>query len=97
MNLISDFEEQVFRDWSDSLTEKISDSLEQSLIVRCQTEGTLKVNFGGELTSLLREVRKYPPLHSKTISFTLQLAAALSYQILKKIKSDLDRCSQYYI
>jgi hypothetical protein len=56
MSLISDFEEKVFKDWSDSLTEKISDSLEQSLIIRDQNEGTLKVNFGGELTSLLREV-----------------------------------------
>ena len=78
MNLISDFEEQVFRDWSDSLTEKISDSLEQSLIVRCQTDGTLKVNFGGELTSLLREVRKHYPPHNNFSSHTQRLAAALS-------------------
>ena len=85
MNLISDFEEQVFRDWSDSLTEKISDSLEQSLIVRCQTEGTLKVNFGGELTSLLREVRKYPPPAFQNHFFHFAISSSIILPNSKKI------------
>jgi|FrelakmetLWP11LW_1041352.scaffolds.fasta_scaffold265886_1 hypothetical protein len=56
MALISSFEEDVFRDWSTSLTEKISESLDQPLIVREEKDGTLRVNFGGETRSLLREV-----------------------------------------
>jgi hypothetical protein len=56
MGLISHYEEDVYNDWSSSLTHKISESLDQHLIIRDHKEGTLKANFGGDLRSLLREV-----------------------------------------
>lgn len=59
MALITQYEEDVYNDWSSTLTEKISESLDQHLIVREGKDGTLKVNFGGDLRSLLREVT-YP-------------------------------------
>lgn len=58
MGLITQYEEDVYNDWSSTLTEKISESLDQHLIVREGKDGTLKVNFGGDLRSLLREVAK---------------------------------------
>ena len=64
MGLITNFEEDVYRDWSMALSGKISESLEQHLIIRDQKEGTLKVHFGGDLRALLREVIKEELLES---------------------------------
>jgi hypothetical protein len=40
------------------MAETVSSNRPQHLIVRDPKEGTLKVNFGGDLRSLLREERR---------------------------------------
>ena len=56
MGLLSTFEDKVFEDWNQSITKKISQSLSRSLILRDENRGILRVNFGRDLGSILREV-----------------------------------------
>ena len=59
MGLLNTFEDKVFEDWNQSITKKISQSLSRSLILRDENRGILRVNFGRDLGSILREVRFY--------------------------------------
>ena len=56
MGLLGTFEDKVFEDWNQSITKKISQSLSRSLILRDENRGILRVNFGRDLGSILREV-----------------------------------------
>ena len=48
------YEEDVFMNWYSSISNKVADSLNKTLIVR--KEDTIRVNFSYDLSSLLREV-----------------------------------------
>ena len=61
MGLLAAFEDEVFQMWNLSISKKMSQSLNRSLIVRDNSEkSTLRVNFARDLSSLLREVRSDP-------------------------------------
>ena len=57
MALLGTYEDKVFEDWNQSITKKISQSLSRSLIYRDENRGILRVNFGRDLGSILREVK----------------------------------------
>ena len=57
MGLLSAFEDDVFKKWNESISKKIAQSLNRSLIYRDENKGILRVNFGRDLGSILREVR----------------------------------------
>ena len=48
------YEEDVFMNWYSSISNKVADSLNKTLIIR--KEDTIRVNFSYDLSSLLREV-----------------------------------------
>ena len=54
--LLTAFEDDVFKKWNESISKKISQSLSRSLIYRDENKGILRVNFGRDLGSILREV-----------------------------------------
>ena len=53
---LTTFEDDVFTAWNLSISKKISQSLNRSLLCRDADTGTLRVNFSRDLSSLLREV-----------------------------------------
>ena len=58
MNLLTKYEDDVFNKWNESITKKITQSLNRSLIYRDDNRGgILRVNFGRDLGSILREVK----------------------------------------
>ncbi len=57
MNLLTTFEDEVFQMWNLGITKKMTQSLSRSLILRDEFKGTLRVNFGRDLSAILREVR----------------------------------------
>ena len=59
MALLNKYEDDVFQKWNESITKKITQSLNRSLIYRDENRGILRVNFGRDLGSILREVLNY--------------------------------------
>ena len=59
MNLLSTYEDDTFKKWNESINKKIANSLNRSLILRDDRTGVLRVNFGRDLGSILREVCYY--------------------------------------
>lgn len=57
MQLLNAFEDDVFQMWNLSISKKMTQSLNRSLITRDPEKGTLRVNFSRDLMSVLREVR----------------------------------------
>jgi dynein heavy chain len=57
MNLLTIYEDDVFHVWNLSISKKMTQSLNRSLILRDEIKGILRVNFGRDLSSILREVR----------------------------------------
>ena len=56
MGHLTTFEDEIFNTWNASISKKMMQSLNTSLILRNSELGTLKVNFSRDLSSLLREV-----------------------------------------
>ena len=56
MQLLVAFEEEIFQMWNLSITKKMTQSLNRSLILRDTEKNTLRVNFGRDVMSVLREV-----------------------------------------
>ena len=70
MQLLQSFEEDCFQMWHLSISKKMTQSLNRPLIVRDQEHGTIRVNLGRDLMSVLREasslyVVNSPRLRSK--------------------------------
>ena len=57
MNLLTNFQDEIFQMWNLGITKKMTQSLSRSLILRDDFNGTLRVNFGRDLSAILREVR----------------------------------------
>ena len=57
MHLLNAYEEEIFQKWNVSISKKMTQSLNRSLIVRDSERGTLRVNFSRDLMSVLKEVR----------------------------------------
>lgn len=55
--LLHSYQEEVFRNWTLSADKKTSEGLNRPLLVREPGQGTLKVNFGTDLLSILNEVK----------------------------------------
>ena len=55
MQLLQSFEEDCFQMWHLSISKKMTQSLNRPLIVRDQEHGTIRVNLGRDLMSVLRE------------------------------------------
>ena len=55
--LITSYEEKVFENWAKSVENLTTGNLERPLLVRDETKGTLRVNFGSDLMSTLVEVK----------------------------------------
>lgn len=58
MQLLVAFEEEIFQMWNLSISKKMTQSLNRSLVLRDQEKNTLRVNFGRDVMSVLREVGK---------------------------------------
>eukprot|EP00095_Tigriopus_kingsejongensis_P007513 maker-scaffold103_size370364-snap-gene-1.20 protein:Tk07513 transcript:maker-scaffold103_size370364-snap-gene-1.20-mRNA-1 annotation:"dynein beta ciliary-like" len=56
MQLLTTFEDDVFQMWNQSITKKMTQSLNKPLLIR-DSDNSLRVNFGKDLMSVLREVR----------------------------------------
>ena len=57
MHLLNSYEDEAFQMWNLSISKKMTQSLNKSLITRDSEAGTLRVNFSRDLMSVLREVR----------------------------------------
>ncbi len=55
--LLSAYEEESFKGWTLSAEKKTAEGLNRPLIIRDESNGTLKVNFGRDTLSILMEVK----------------------------------------
>ena len=69
MGLLNSYEDEVFQLWNLSISKKMTNSLGKSLILREgeSDNAVLRVNFGKDLISVLREVR------SKTFELNIRV------------------------
>ena len=70
MAQLATFEDEVFNAWNLSISKKIIQSLNRSLLCRDQDGGTLRVNFSRDLSSLLREVLELAGIVAVIIGIT---------------------------
>ena len=57
MGLLNSYEDEVFQLWNLSISKKMTNSLNKSLVTR-EEDNVLRVNFGKDLMAVLREVDK---------------------------------------
>ena len=50
------YDQEVYEAWNSTIVNKVKDGLLKHLITRDPDNGALRVNFSGDLSSLLREV-----------------------------------------
>ena len=71
MGLLNSYEDEVFQLWNLSISKKMTNSLNKSLVTR-EEDNVLRVNFGKDLMAVLREVDKG---HIRICSMTYRICA----------------------
>ncbi len=57
MSLLTNFEDEIFQSWNLGISKRLTQSLARPLVTRDEEGSLLRVNFGKDLKSVLREVR----------------------------------------
>jgi dynein heavy chain len=92
---LNDHEQRMLLDWRTKEGEKALSFLENTLLVRDESNGTLRVNFELQLVSLLREVKYLKMLEDKEIPLDAEKVYSKS-ETLRRQVNKLDQIVEKY-